>query len=198
MLESKDKMKKIIFFILIIFLLTGCKHYQEINTLDIVSSVVIDYKNNYYHLIIETKTMVDDDEASSSLIETSGRSIEHALSRLETHSKTLYFANLDVLLLTPDALKKIDYIINYINYHYHININFNMALINDSYEVFEYNQEVFGKHFKAILEKPDNQKYNILYPRFLNDYFSKRILMLPRISFKDEKISLTLVEVPYE
>ena len=46
-------MKKIIILIISIFCLTGCANYHELNELGIVSSILIDYKDNLFYTTVE-------------------------------------------------------------------------------------------------------------------------------------------------
>ena len=46
-------MKKFIFIIFSTFLLTGCFHYEELNSLSIISNIAIKYQDNKYSVVMQ-------------------------------------------------------------------------------------------------------------------------------------------------
>ena len=112
-------MKKLIIFISIIFLLTGC-NYVELNKLAIVSALGIDYKNNEYQVTVQVMDVTKSDSGSvkqSSLIyEASGKTIGKAIRNLsEKYPKTVYLGHLEIIILGKEvAEEKIEDIFDFI------------------------------------------------------------------------------------
>ena len=110
-------MKKIfntIVFIIIIFTLSGCFNYKEINDYAIVSGISIDENKeksvNKYKVGIQIMNAKKDEESDSSLItfyEASGKTIYDALEKIMLDSpKELYLGHNEVVVISEELLKK--------------------------------------------------------------------------------------------
>ena len=109
-------MKKIfnsIVFIIIIFTLSGCFNYKEINDYAIVSGISIDENKeksvNKYKVGIQIMNAKKDEESDSSLItfyEASGKTIYDALEKIMLDSpKELYLGHNEVVVISEELLK---------------------------------------------------------------------------------------------
>ena len=102
-------MKKIIIIILI-FLLSGCYNYKELNKIAVVSSLSIDIEDNEYLLGAQVMNITGEKDKESSKVivyEEKGKSIEEALRKITTKSnKKLYGGHLGKLVLSEDVAKK--------------------------------------------------------------------------------------------
>ena len=96
-------MKKI-FLIIILFLLSGCYNYKELNKIGIVSSISIDKKDNMYKVGAQVLNVKNKDDTSSSKVivyENSGKTIEEALRKMTTKSnKKLYGGHLGKIVIS--------------------------------------------------------------------------------------------------
>lgn len=119
-------MKKIfnsIVFIIIIFTLSGCFNYKEINDYAIVSGISIDENKeksvNKYKVGIQIMNAKKDEESDSSLItfyEASGKTIYDALEKIMLDSpKELYLGHNEVIVISEELLKK-ENPLNYLDY----------------------------------------------------------------------------------
>jgi len=191
-------MKKIIIIIIFLFLITGCYNYREIDLLGNVTSIIIHYENNEFKLTIEVAEATPDGNISY-LIHTSGLSFERAINNAnQNYHKILYFANLDLMLLTHDSLNKIDSVIRYINRDLHFSYNFNLAITNDTKELIQFVEEydaIFGLFIRQIMNNNYNNRYNITYLNFLNDFVNKNRIIIPALNINDEQINFNLIEV---
>ena len=110
-------MKRVIIICTIIFLLSGCYNYKELNKLAIVSSVSIDKSNNEYLVgaqVINIKNKEDTSSSNVTVYEAKGKTIEEALRKMTMKSdKKLYGGHLNKLVISEDVAK--DSIINIID-----------------------------------------------------------------------------------
>ena len=110
-------MKRVIIIFIIVFLLSGCYNYKELNKLAIVSSVSIDKSNNEYLVgaqVINIKNKEDTSSSNVTVYEAKGKTIEEALRKMTMKSdKKLYGGHLNKLVISEDVAK--DSIINIID-----------------------------------------------------------------------------------
>ena len=102
-------MKKIIILVIIIFFLSGCYNYKELNKIAIVSSISIDKKDNNYLVGAQVMNVKSKEDTSSSKIivyEMTGKTIEEALRKMTTKSnKKLYGGHLGKLVISEEVAK---------------------------------------------------------------------------------------------
>ena len=117
------KIFKITIFIIILFTLSGCFNYKEINDYAIVSGISIDENKeksvDKYKVGIQIMNAKKDEEIDSSLItfyEASGKTIYDALEKIMLDSpKELYLGHNEVIVISEDLLKK-ENPLNYLDY----------------------------------------------------------------------------------
>ena len=121
-------MKKIILSLFILFSLTGCWNYNELNDYSIVSGVAIDKKDDKYEasVLISNSPKSDSGESNSSQSQVvvysgKGDSIFSALKQIGLISpKELYFGSFSVLVISEEVAKAgidsaIDFFVRYPN-----------------------------------------------------------------------------------
>ena len=103
-------MKKKILIIFIIFLLSGCYNYTELNKIAIVSSISIDKKDKEYLVgaqVMNIKTKDDTEGSKVIVFEEKGKTIEEALRKMTTKSnKKLYGGHLSKLVISEEVAKE--------------------------------------------------------------------------------------------
>lgn len=117
------KIFKITIFIIILFTLSGCFNYKEINDYAIVSGISIDENKeksvDKYKVGIQIMNAKKDEESDSSLItfyEASGKTIYDALEKIMLDSpKELYLGHNEVVVISEELLKK-ENPLNYLDY----------------------------------------------------------------------------------
>ncbi len=101
-------MKKII-IIIFILLLTGCYNYRELNNLDIISSIGIDYKKNMYEVSVQVlngKQSKDSEDSQIIVYSAKGKTINDALRNIYSKtSKELYRGHVSNLILSDKVAK---------------------------------------------------------------------------------------------
>ena len=129
-------MKKI-FFIIIIFLHTGCWNYRELNNCAIVTGMAIDYTDNEYHVSLLFSNSTKDNKKISILNET-GKTINEAIKKIGLESpKEIYLSHLSYVIVSEQLAKKnITPVIDYLLREPESNQNFNL-LIAKKYNVEE-------------------------------------------------------------
>lgn len=138
-------MKKIIILIISIFFLTGCANYHELNELGIVSSILIDYKDNLFYTTIE---VIDEEEFKT--YSGIGNSLTNALNNaLIGSSKYLYYAHLNALILTNNV--PIETTLDYFLRSPETNNTFYLC-ITEKTDIYDQDKNM-GETLKNILER---------------------------------------------
>ena len=104
-------MKKIILLFIILFTITGCYDYQELNDRAIVSGISIDYINEEYVVNYEilNNLKTEEPEYKAYMVEGNGKTIVEAFQDAsDALSKETYLSHLKVLILSEDAEKMRD------------------------------------------------------------------------------------------
>lgn len=108
-----NKIIKIFLLINIIFSLSGCFSYQEINDYAIVSAISIDLDDkdkDKYEVGVQIMNAKKDEESNNSLItfyKAKGKTIYEAFQRILLDSpKELYLSHNEVIVIGEDLLKK--------------------------------------------------------------------------------------------
>ena len=188
-------MKKIIFLVIILFSLTGCTSYTELNDLSIVNTLGIDYQDNKYYL---TLSVIEDDlenDKSIAYFSSSEEDLNEAIKDIYLiTNKKLYLSHIDLLILTPNSINnKLNEILdNFLKNNEYRN-NFQVVLMNDNdlYTFFEK-----GLDSQAINSLIDiNSIETSITSKKELEIFLKEILIdnnsyLPTISFLDDKLEL--------
>lgn len=138
-------MKKLLLILISLLFLTGCANYHELNELGIVSSILIDYKENLYYTTIE---VVDEEEFKT--YTGVGNSITNALDNaLIGSSKYLYYAHLNALILTNNT--PIETTLNYFLRSPETNNTFYLC-ITEKTDIYDQEKNM-GETLKNILER---------------------------------------------
>lgn len=105
-------MKKLILLLPLLFLLTGCYNYRELNDLAIVSGISISKEENTYKVTAEVVNPKKQQDTSSSkepdfvIYTTSGSSVQEALRKIVKESpKKLYGAQMEILIIDEETAK---------------------------------------------------------------------------------------------
>lgn len=106
-------MRKFIFLIPLIFLLTGCYNYRELNDLAIISGVSISKNNDNYNITVEVVNPKKEQDTSSGkepdyvIYEGTGKSMQEAFRNIVKESpQKLYGAQIDLLIIDEKTAKE--------------------------------------------------------------------------------------------
>lgn len=103
-------MKKLIVFIIIPFLLTGCFNYRELNDLAIVSAIAIDYKNDAFNITVQVVNPKKQQDVSSAnepefiVYESNAKTLQEAFRYIiDTSPNKIYGSHLQVLVISEEV-----------------------------------------------------------------------------------------------
>lgn len=133
-------MKKIIILCTLIFLLTGCFDYQELNDMAIVNGIGIDYKDNKYQIsleIIKSQKDGNSTEITSEVITATDKNLANAFNKtISKSSKKIYLKHVKILVLSEKISKKgISKILDYIIRDISISNNFNIVVSKNAHKI---------------------------------------------------------------
>lgn len=182
-------MKKVLIIIFCLFI-SGCSNYRELNNIAVVSAIGIDYKDNEYDVSVVIKDNTKDGENETTLYSYSEKSLDSALQKISLiASKTLYFIDLDVLVISTNAAEKLDSIMDYLSRENNVGINFYILCddnFKDSVRFMQDNKESYGDYVKGILQDDYNNVVRIKYTPFLQKYLSPYYdVIIPYAYFND-------------
>lgn len=188
-------MKKFLLLIPILFLLTGCYNYRELNDLAIVSGISIDKEGEEYILTAEVVNPKKETDASSGkepgfIIYTSkGKSLQEAFRKVVKESpKKLYGGQIDILIIDEDTAKSaLNSIMDFFARDPEVRSEF-YVLIGKSENVLEITTPLINISSQNILNSLESSnKYFgtanlITYHELINNYLNeKQEIALPTI-----------------
>lgn len=138
-------MKKLFLILISLFFLTGCANYHELNELGIVSSILIDYKDNLYYTTLEVI-----DEENFKTYTGTGSTLTNAFNNaLIGSSKYLYYSHLNAVILTNNT--PIETTLNYFLRSPETNNTFYLC-ITEKTDIYDQEKNM-GETLKNILER---------------------------------------------
>lgn len=197
-------MKKLIIFLVVVFLLTGCYDNIELDDLAIISGVGVDYKDDKFYLTYEilsdTKTL-ENTTLQSYTVSGSGKTISEAFINTNYKvSKKAYFSHLKVLILSNEIVnghfeKITDYIIRDTN----LRSDFKVLVANNTSpeKILKNVDENHPVASEVVVNLIDNEKYNnnLVIGETFREILAKLIsnkydVILNTISIKDNEIAI--------
>lgn len=134
-------MKKFLFLIFSIFLLTGCFDYHEINDLLIIDSIGIDYIDDNYYVYFDVVSSKNN-EVSNNLIEANDSNLAMAINKVVGNNNIL-LNHVNLVILSENVTNK--GIMNILDYFYReidMNTNFKIGICNDVSLCLDKNDDV--------------------------------------------------------
>ncbi len=161
-------MKKIVFLIAIIFLVSGCYDYRELNNLGIVAGVALDYKDDNYYVTLEIFN--DKKESDSSANEKSytvngnGKNVAQAFANTNLKlDRQAYYAHLKIVIISEDIAKNhLEDITDYFIRDQAIRDEFYLLVAMDSEakDVLDSSTKVYPLTTNRIVSMLENDKFN--------------------------------------
>ena len=124
---------KIIIIVFILLISSGCYDYVEVNNLEIVSGMLIDYKDNKYY--ITTQVIDDNNEEKIKTYSNTCNNIDECIYKLsKVSNKEIFISHLKNIILTESTIKSN---VNYYDYFLRetkTKMNFNIYYAPDKYK----------------------------------------------------------------
>ena len=188
-------MKKCLFLIPIIFLLTGCYNYRELNDLAIVSGVSVSKNKDTYNIIVEVVNPKKEQDTSSGkepdyvIYEGVGKSMQEAFRNIVKESpQKLYGAQIDLLIIDEKtAMEGISEILDFFARDPEVRSEFYVVVSksNDALKVISPLVNLSSKNIVNSLESTNTYMgtvnlvtYHELLSNFINPYIE---IALPSI-----------------
>lgn len=156
-------MKKILIVLVVIFTLsltTGCYNYIELSDLGVVSSMLVDYDDEY-----KIKLELYDDEEVK-IIEGNGKTFTQALQNAESEiDQVIYYQHMNTVFLTKDI--NIHDMIYYFLRSPDINNGFYLVYTEEK-DIYTDDEKNMGKTVKDHLEKEQNYSFFEVINYYIN------------------------------
>ena len=180
-------MKKLI--LIILFFITGCTKYNDLNNLAIIKSIGIS-KQDEYTLYAEIIEEIDKDNLPKmKVIETKGKDFNTVFENIKLQvNKEIFFSHIDLILLdcslnNQDYQKLIDFFIN----HHEFRNDFLCLFSKDIRNVLQHSQYdeieeliTTNKESKEIIKKS--------FEELMKDFLDKKQFTLSEVSYQEEII----------
>lgn len=190
-------MKKLILF-LAIFLLTGCYDYVELDEMKLVSSIIVDYKDNEYHINLELLNASKEADEGSVFIESEGKSLEEAINNARNNvDADPYYGHMSALFISEDfADEGIKPIFDFLARNVEVRKDFYIFISDDVDSLTEYESnagESLGinvkKTYMRSMHKTGTYKTCNLREVFRN-YLRDEVYVIGGVTVEDNKINL--------
>lgn len=191
-------MRKLLLLIAV-FLLTGCYNYHEINDLEIVSSMIVDYKDNEYEVNLEIVNTNENGENGSYFLKGTGKSIEDAINNVYFQSyQTPFYSQMKALIVSESVAERgledfYDYFIRSADFRK----DFYLFICENTDELLNYKTEknmsigdLANNNAKRNHEKNGRYKTNN-FREVVFHYLRKNNYLIGNIYVEDEKITLS-------
>lgn len=190
-------MKKIILLIAIL-LLSGCYDYQELNKINIITSVGIDYKDNNYEVSLEIVNSEKDGsntKITTEIIKGKGDNVANAFNNaVNSSDKNVYIEHLKLLIITNDVAKKgIDKVIDFTIRDIYLTNNFSVVITDDIDKLLNLevdNDSISNKIIDTLETLSDNKKIEDI--DFITSHLlsKKHDIAFPLIEIDDDNIKI--------
>lgn len=161
-------MKKIIILVVMLLSLAGCYDYNEINSLDIVVGIGIDYQDEKFEITYEILSNNKDKEAANVTARTvsgEGSDLASAVDNTTNKmSKKVYYSQTDIILIGKEVAENhLEDIIDYILRSGNIRDNFLLVVTNNAKEILNTESEDYPVISSAIVEAITSDSYSGSY-----------------------------------
>ncbi len=185
-------MKKYLILILL-FLVTGCSSYIELNDLVIINAIGLAKQNNNYHLYISYVDEINKDtiEPTTTVKEMEGNSLNQIIDDLSLIlSKKIYMSHLDLLVIN-DSIKTKE-LENIINYFLNNNETREDFLVINTDNIKDILEQTKFKEINDLIENNQRETSKTIYTTMydvIENYYQKENIYLPYLTYNN---SLTL------
>ena len=194
------KVIKVITITICSFLLTACYDYREVNSIDIITGIGIDYQDDEYITTLEVLKNTGDKTAiklDTEIISGKGSSLSNSLVNATNNlNKSPNYSHLKVMVLTKPALEaKWFSIMDFFLRNTDFRENFYVVITNDKpIEIFNTKDSTTKVTSILIANLFENQKYNTIDQKFedyASDYLSfNKSLIFTNVDIINNKLTI--------
>ncbi len=175
-------MRKIL--LILLFIITGCSKYTELNELAIIKSIGIEKRDNYTLYLKIIDEVQKDSIPKTKVIKTNGNTIQELFDNIKNIvNKNVYLSHIDLLIL-DENLNNLDYhkIINYFINNHNLRNDFYTITSNDI------NNLLNNTKYDEIEELINNNKdiIKISFEEIIIKYFDNNDFILSKIIYDNE------------
>lgn len=190
-------MKKILLILLILFC-TGCYDYNEINDLEIVSGIVIDYEDEEYIVNIEVLDTSESASQGSYYLNGKGKTVEEAMNNVYFGSaSTPFYSHMKTLIVSERVAKRgIDDFFDFLLRDTKLRKDFYVFVSTDIDKILEYEsepKESLGElaRMSAKRNLEDNGRYKTsTFRELITNYLRNNNYIIGGLEIEDEIITL--------
>ncbi len=181
-------MKKIIYLLLLlIFLITGCKSYLELNDLSIINAIGIEKINDNYHIYISLINSLNQEtkEPQIKVIQSEGENLKDAFNNLRLSlNKKIYLSHLNLLLVNETIkTKEFENIIKFFVNNQDTREDFLVCFANDLKTIFEQAKfQEINNLVKINYQETSLVTYTTMYD-LIKNYYENKPLYLTNIIY---------------
>ena len=193
-------MKRIIFLLVIIVLFTGCYDYHELNNMNIVNSIAIDYDNDYYTVYFEVikSTKKDDfNEYEKDILKGQDKNIAKAFKNaIDSSEKEVYLKQSRLLILSDELCKNgINNVISYLLNDNTLSNNYFLVITNDIMKIFDSdNKQMFSNNVISIMKNSSDREKIDDIEKIAGDLMNhNKDIALPYVEIDDERININKI-----
>ena len=193
---------KIFVLFIILFSVTGCNtNYMSLNDMAIVSSIIIDKKDDKYitHIeIYKEEKSENKSKKESFVVKGEAKHIKDAIDNASLLvGKTLYMVHINAIIVSKDAIDdNMEIVFNYLSRRIQLNSNYYILVCDDVEKLLKSKDEdnpILGEKVKNLVEFSSNNgaiyKYDFLEK--LQNFLNPRIdVVLNKISVEDKNLKI--------
>lgn len=190
-------MKKVI-LILVVFLLTGCYDYVELDDMGIVSSMFIEREDDEFVVSLEILNTNEDIPRGSEIINARGKTFMDAITSLQNSSDNIpYYSHMNMMVISEDVAKEgIEFLYDFYSRNISIRKDFYIYVAEDVQEFIDFKTDPgqsIGENIKKMTEKSMERNGTFATCEFrevIYDYLRDMDFVLGSIKVDDDKLKL--------
>ena len=178
------------FFLIILFFLTGCTAYNELNELAIIKSIGIEKNNDKYILYSLVIDEIDKDNIpKTEVIETEGKDIKELFQNIKKLvNKEIYLSHIDLIILNKNIKDNdLNNIINYFINHNEFRNDF-LTVISDNIKDVLKNSKYDEIENIIITNKDSKEIIKISFEEIIEKFLNKEIIYVSSIDYQEKII----------
>ncbi len=182
--------KKLVILATLLCTITGCVHYTELNELEVVENLSIDFVEDTYCVV--ASTLEKKEEITRNITKGCGKTLEIAMQNIKVkENKKLYIAHLNLLLITENVYREhLKEVLEFFLNNTDSRNDFDIALTKNANILEQENIEDLAKMIKTTFEDTATTK-PIILEEFLKELLEEESTHLPVLEIEQESIRVS-------